>query len=827
MKRFLSLLLSAMLLLGSLSVTALASSDTIDFALDNGSGRTQLGVKYNSAQAGTYVMFTAVEGATYKNGASAAEVGPVMKEGTVSLKVNAGINNFTAEKGGAVSNVVTIYGTAFNEISQSGHTLGIGDITDAGVGLADGTNGHVANLYASIAAYEEAKASGATIPDDLQENYNLAKKVFEYDETTKVAARAPYDSKDFSTVAVAAGKSTGGGAFAITYSNTVDAGWYGYDFYVDGDLRKPDGTTVNTRQLARFTSPASLTYVYLKNDGTIYGTGNLSQIDGVAVTKNEWHSIGFYSDSVTKLMDIYLDGVLIAKAVNPWGVEEDTIAKVTFYGITQEARVDMYYANRFYDSTLKYTKVPSLAATFDDANDTITVTGTDLEDYAGYQAKIFVNGMPTVDTVTLGSATPVRVDTAVENATVYAALVDAKGNIVSAIAPIKSNEGTMTLPESDIIAPLPLALNGTDLRDFEMTPSAEAGSKVLFDVITPKSGTVKYFHNGAEVTDLTSPVAGTVALPVVAGDNVYTAKRYDEVGQVMEAATSAPVHVEGIELAEKTSNVYNSRSIAVEDEAVLATLGRENAYVSTIRSNLTSSGQTQTIFTEDGGKYEYAAYETDVYYNLAGDKINGDTGYASIMGAANSSSSSSFRHLVVITDDCSLKIGLAQGAGISESNMADTGIDIAQGQWNTFKLCVKNNGKLDLYVNGVLVVRDHKSASAAADLYSEGCVFTSGHPLSHIYYSGNFGKFTLNRFGVKYYAETGDVEIPKSVIEAAKQSSNITVLGLKADGTVQASAFTFGSGETVKTVNLGTGFDKVFVWNLGELYPLCAPAFPQ
>lgn len=122
MKRFLSLFLTAMMVLSCVSFTAFAAEgDAPAFGIYNGASTLEC----LNAVAGTKVLLTVpADGAVYYNNGVEIATTPGIVAGTVAVPVNGGANRYTAVAGGVTYGPATIYGFIPVNDSVIGATLG-------------------------------------------------------------------------------------------------------------------------------------------------------------------------------------------------------------------------------------------------------------------------------------------------------------------------------------------------------------------------------------------------------------------------------------------------------------------------------------------------------------------------------------------------------------------------------------------------------------------------------------------------------------------------------------------------------------------------------
>ncbi len=371
------------------------------------------------AMQGSKVLFKAIEGADYyRNGAKLNSVEAGLASGTVALPVVAGNNSFYAVIEDEMTNVINIYGATmadptvyknlFTDGTTYGDKFGWKKVTD------DGSN---PTLFDGVHTDIRQQGSART-------NHNVS------------AAEGKYPQ-----------------------------GLVKLGFYVDGDLAEDSKlialATHNTNSYyarAELNTDMTLDIVTPSSVMGIVSTG-------ITLEKNRWYSLEVYYDininnRLVRQMSVYLDGVLIASGIR-LGY---TTGKI--FILTPNKDANMYFssaaistvettANPAYNISGDIAYDPTLAIEQGETANTVKVTGSELNGLENLGVRLFVNG-EMIDTKVKADGTPTTIkisgDIAYEDAEVYAAVVDAFGNVINGLdgAPLKTETVVMDITPNNV-----------------------------------------------------------------------------------------------------------------------------------------------------------------------------------------------------------------------------------------------------------------------------------------------------------------------------------------------------------------------------------------
>ncbi|MBE7013143.1 MAG: hypothetical protein E7416_03610 [Ruminococcaceae bacterium] len=359
-----------------------------------------------NAMTGSKVLLTAIEGATYyRNGVAVADYEELSDLGAVAITVNKGLNNFSASKDDQNYGTVSVYGASLERYSS----------TIYGVGMHK-------SIDATAVKYTTASPN-SDVSDLVDENHTTVYQAKEGNITENIKIDV-----------------------TSTYPQTQQA----LGFYIDGELTsefRPIALTASSGTKCKFTP-------VIKAGGRLYvdtlGSGEIDT--GITVSSDEWHDIGIFSDFYNSGMtDLYLDGILVARgkiytslqgsvyvnsgdgptncyigdAVNCVVTAPNDWPKAVTSGTGTKSKM---FSNRA--SLVKV--YPEIAIEEGTAESSVKVTLTDLSTFTGYEVKLFVNGeMIGTPVATDGTETSITMETNTDmsGSSVYAAVVDADGNI--------------------------------------------------------------------------------------------------------------------------------------------------------------------------------------------------------------------------------------------------------------------------------------------------------------------------------------------------------------------------------------------------------------
>jgi len=843
MKRFLSVLLSAMLLLSSISITAFADdAPPVELTLKDAdryatSSYAVANPPFNKKQQDKKIIFNAVEEVagyevryTHNKAVVTPSDSPVAN--TVALPVSPGVNRYTAQlcEGDIVkaeSKPVYIYGATTGEASGNtySHAWASGKKSmtiDSGMKakLAEEDPTAIALYEAELnpetGLYESDKAVYYSTRTSAIGNTRNARSPSYYTTTNNremsyVQARLFINGNPKNSVAT--------DAIDISNSNAGEV------------IFMATGIGIGSTTSSDNAPYKSKLYISSTNEVVAYGTLSGKYNTGVTLDSGRWYDVEAYFNFDEMSVDYYIDNVLVGK----YTALDDAAMTTGNHSVHPYADPNIFYDTFHWDDFTAISIEPSLTAEPVAAEEgskinKITYTATQMDEFYGYKLGVLVDGelIPGSDidfTAESSNEISFTVPRGKKGAEVQVAAIDADGNILPGLyGGLKSAPVSMDL-EGTLADPLLLTLNTSAARTISGTLTAEVDSWVLFNAPAVAEGTsVKYYRNDVEVIPLSTDLAagtialpaGTVALPVSAGQNKYTVKQFDANDEYVKGTESEPVYVNGLSLpavVEDAGYYVNSRFTAVNDEEILSALGQSNVgrrATSTFQA-MTNNGDADPAFKAFSvGEYESIKYSVDAYYKLINNQINGGSVYQ-LMGMGGSRSAESYISFVRIDDGGNISIG-------SDSENVATGAVVPPNSWHSYEFYMKKNGLVDLYIDDVLVVIDKDIPTT----YVDGAYIWAGDLASannEVYYSGNYKKYTLHDYVITGSAADGSVEIPKYALKSADQGEVIAVVGRRADDSVKAQTFSFTSD--IETVNLGESFKNIFVWTWDALKPLC------
>ncbi len=363
------------------------------------------GVNTN-AMTGSKVLLTAIEGATYyRNGVAVADYEELSDLGAVAITVNEGLNNFSASKDGQNYGAVSVYGASLERYSSTVYGISMHKSIDAD------------------AVTYTTQSPNADVSGLVDENHSTVYQAKSGNITANISIEV-----------------------TSTYPQTQQA----FGFYIDGELTsefRPIALTANSGTKCKFTP-------VIKAGGRLYvdtlGSGEIDT--GITVSSDEWHDIGVFSDFYNSGMtDLYLDGILVARG------KIYTTRQSSVYANLGDGPTNCYIGDavncvvtapndwpkavttahgsksKIFSNRASLVKVyPEIAIEEGTAESSVKVTLTDLSTFTGYDVKLFVNGeMIDTPVATDGTETSITMETNTDmsGSSVYAAVVDAEGNI--------------------------------------------------------------------------------------------------------------------------------------------------------------------------------------------------------------------------------------------------------------------------------------------------------------------------------------------------------------------------------------------------------------
>lgn len=749
MKRILSLLLAAMMIFSCMSLTSFAEDlepVTPAFALFTGTGVTES----PNATAGSKVMLTVPgDGAVYYNNGVEIATTPGLAAGTVAVTVNPGINKYTATAGGSTYGPVTIYG--FTPVYN-----GVG----ANIGKGAGTN----SIISSDSVLVEANPEGLT--NLIDENHTYA---YQAGNTSTATHRFSSGMRSRTYYAT---------AYGFYVNGTLAEGVYEERPIEPEDPEAPVDPEAPTTEIVEVTPPESFRIlnfqaganpylaVYVGPQNHLYVRGfkngvlqtGLGEDTGVVITPNVWHDLSVtVTWNIDAIASVYVDGILAAKVITKNKTDKDNLYHYTTMcasgkGYVGDAVTSPVFSSfpiktgtssttKFGVSRNDYIDLPAATVTAEADQNTVTFSANIPEELAGAEAKILVNGA-VANTMANGDKTVILSNTAIENATVTAAIVDAQGNVLTGLKgePLTSDPITMNIAVQGI-EPLmsDLALYDTVGAGFEAYPYAVAGNKVLVvppSVVNFNESTmhIAYFSGETDVTAsvVAGPFANTVAVPVVAGSKYITAKVLDTAtGTVLADTNSITLYAQelsaGTEIdafTAKSSNFTNvtetltadlestDAAVKAKAEALLAdgrTVYQTKATASNagaqIKGFVTSAAKAAGTYTtptdyKDTLEISYDFYLDESFAAREGAATFNMFGFNTTTSAAINSTAGVARNGTYYrvtkdaeTGEMSLYVG-----GV------DTGVNVETGKWYnaTYYLDAHGN-RVDFYLDGLLV----------------------------------------------------------------------------------------------------------------------------
>lgn len=290
MKRFLSILLSVLMVMSTMSMVAFAE-DTIAFApvMDLDSA--------DIVKAGSKIMFTveAADGATvtyYNNGTEVTPdvvVADVAEDGeftqTVALPTNVGKNVFHAATGNTVSEKYTVNAVAY--VFEKNFY----DEADVKATTA---------LFTAVTSEENTTYPSASI-----NNIGGRNDVFMADKSARFADGNTLAS-DITEITVDFYLDSE--TFNPTYSSSSILGFYTTNSYNGSDVQ---ATALNSLVFAsKSVDDIGYSTVTALADGTTYPTKTSVRLYDM---RDNWHNLTYYLNSTTGYCDVYIDGMLVVK----------------------------------------------------------------------------------------------------------------------------------------------------------------------------------------------------------------------------------------------------------------------------------------------------------------------------------------------------------------------------------------------------------------------------------------------------------------------------------------------------------------------------------
>lgn len=828
MKRFLSLLLTAMMIFSCMSFAASAEetateSSTPAFGLYG----TTADATNPSAAVGTKVLLTVpADGAVYYNNGTQIATTAGLVDGTVAATVEAGVNKFTAVAGGNTYGPVTLYGfkPVYNGIGANiGKDAGTSSIVKSGT-LVEANPEGIANLI-------------------VEGEHPFAYLVPETDTVVSHKFSTGMSSRTY--LAVGMGFYVNGVLADAVYEEGAE-GEEPVEVTPDETFKIYSGQKGNGTHISIYVGPQNHLYVRGYKDGAV--ESGIGTDTGVVITPNVWHdlhmTINWNADGIA---NIYIDNILVAKVNSRRGDMStnasnlNTYYSYPAYGGNGKAYIGNAVTGNVFaqfpvvtnasagtTSAIAITRndiinYPTVTLTKEDGDNTVSYTANIPAELEGSVAKILVNGAP-AETMANGDKLVILSDTAITGATVTAVIVDAQGNVLTGLKgePLTSTPVTMDIKVQGVEPLLgDVTLYEVAGAGFETRPYAVAGSKVIVvppTVVNFNESTqhIAYFSGETDVTASTvaGPFENTVAVPVVAGSTYLTAKVLDTAtGAVLSETNQIPLRAQSLSegtvidaVSTKASNFEDvtaaltadlestDETVKAKAEALLAgdrTVYQTKATAANtsarMKSFVTKAGKEGTTLTTD----EYAdmmEIAFDFYLDPAFE--TSDTkDYVSIFGfnlAPNSQLGSSSERRMgtyyrVKNEDMHLYVG-----------DADTGIEIETGKWYNVKYYVDaRSNRVDYYLDGVLISKAGVQGSATYDL--DEYVFC---PLAPYSYKGStaggcnevayFSNATFNAARTYSYAPT--------ISAVADDEANTLTLTLKDLDPTEVSAYLFLNG---------------------------------
>ncbi|MBE7012782.1 MAG: hypothetical protein E7416_01725 [Ruminococcaceae bacterium] len=423
------------------------------------------------AHAGSKVIITALENATYyKNGTQVNPVkGPVA--GTRLFDITAGSNIFTAEVGGVEVGRVAIYGIQLVRAASSS------DLGSDVVGKLGGTE-----------ITEGAPIDGTPHP--------FAYKIEDEYSSTFAGTNVGFDGW------VRSMNSASRNHVSLSYGFYID-GTLTSDFYVL-DIRSAYKSSSTATPTSQNNNYGTLSVRVDTNNQLVVANKSDVVETGIILESGRWYNLSMGANYVKNgIANIYIDGILVAKITflpnNATGTSGPAVMKASggggngyignatatvtaldFPGYTDTAHTASKATYMFADRNQKlvYPTAPTIAEATED--NTITVTTTLPTELTGYETKVFVNN-EIAETVPNGDNLVIVSDSIVNGASVYAAIVDANNNVVTGMYGdlLKSAEIPMNLVVSDGQPTISLAGNTVTIKREALGEDAEAELAVV------------------------------------------------------------------------------------------------------------------------------------------------------------------------------------------------------------------------------------------------------------------------------------------------------------------------------------------------------------
>ncbi len=743
MKRFLSLLLTVAMVFSCMSITALAD-DAVTFEL--------FGSTNNAAQtfahAGSKVLVTEISDATYKNNGTDVALGTSPVTGYVAIPVAVGPNQITAVVGDTTYGPISVYGIEVTASSVGGSF----DTATGGTAVDAETAPDVIDGTAHTVAY---KITAERPGDHTATNVTgaFAHRAFAYGSEGKSFITFMYgffvgedNTADFNVMDIRGGQKTGSGD---NYQTQVNAN------------HKNNGTLLVTVDGA--TNKVIITDVDGEKETTDF-----------VVTPGQWHDIAMVSNYVNKdLAGIYIDGILVARVKFVTSVVAKKGPALMDPSVSAADGSDVYvgpargdlvlgqfprnttsngssksamYADR--NSTIAAAPVAPTIAPVDGEDNMVTVTASEIE---GFETKVFVNG-EVVETISNGDTHLIQSGDSFNNATVFAAVADAQGNVVNGFyGPLKSNEIEMRIvgdgsgeggeeggdDEGDYFDTF--ELYGSTAN--ETSTFAHIGSKVMLTAL--KNAT--YYKNGTPVNNpVEGPVAGTRLFDITAGSNIFTA----EVGGM----EFGPIAIYGMDLVDASYgaslSVVGSSSISESEVEGLIDGAHSQAY--TVLPERPAGGTYSTV--KDGVAYTsfINSFNADVS-GVTGTKRNHlslslgffidgtldqDFNVLDVLGSYSYNTNNNTKTIgganlkygtVLVTVKTDNKVVITDYNG----NVINTNVTVSSNEWHNLNVGVnyKENGVANIYLDGVLIAKSdfvQGYASTNPERYGPAIMKSSG-----------------------------------------------------------------------------------------------------
>lgn len=726
-----------------------------------------------SAVAGNKLMFNKPTGAVkyFHNDTEVTGEDGII-DGTVALPVSSGVNSYRTElwnNGTLLVESATIYGYG---------------ATDSSTTEQSAVSGNTAGAWQKDTIVKGYLTSGTA------------------DQTA--LANAVYDDAHSQSNVYTAIKE---GVSSETYINlsNIDEGksaWWSTDVLIDGKGTNSE----NSHIVYAHTDSAGANYFKINvnsTDNSVSVVTNSGTINtGIVLKSRQWYTVSVYYSTDSGKIDCYINNTLVCKDVAVASGEG-------LYFSMPYADTNKYYANTVYTSDLvSGISKPVITASVDDEADTITVTKTDMDEFLGYDVKVFVNGVATADTFLKGTASI----TGTGAVTVYVAVVDSDGNIVNGYyGPLKTEEFDMTLEvmaddeddddEQFIDDPnVPETLTGfgvnmdslrTNLSDHTF---AKTGSSVIFTKPKVDEGnTIKYYNNNVLIKNVKDYSTDSVSLPVTnQGNNLFVAREFDAEGNVVEK--TAPVSVFGTTLLLSSGEVASNPNFLGEGDTA------------TVKSYL-DTGSTATDEQKD---FATALFEyEDGVFNRPDVKQSSSVSAATILNATTKFTTgdyyieynadvfvngSTVRDKSTIarlfSDGSNVYVQIAQDGKVYVGGNA-TDFSITPNTWHTFTIGIDAvTDAIDVYVDNVLIA---KSIPFGGKTEIDGARIYSPLMDANLYFSN-----------VNYYAAYTHTANPKiTSISAGEEESTVTVATTDMEG--YRIAFFVGDETEARTVVISSG----------------------